>query len=158
MGGAVRDALLGHVSHDLDFAVPKDAIAVARKAADRLVDVLYFERDDLVMVNAMKALKFSQDPRVVEPLVKALRSGNARIRWQAIDSLEGVKAPASIEGIREIADDPRERSGDGNGCGESREGAMVHDGLWGFTGRRGGGDPTTPSSPRLPVPCFSLAA
>ncbi|MCL4529631.1 MAG: HD domain-containing protein [Chloroflexi bacterium] len=33
VGGAVRDALLGRVSHDLDLAIPKDAIAVARRAA-----------------------------------------------------------------------------------------------------------------------------
>ncbi|HEX8992233.1 MAG TPA: HD domain-containing protein [Anaerolineales bacterium] len=36
VGGAVRDALLGHVSHDLDFAVPKNAIAVARRVANAL--------------------------------------------------------------------------------------------------------------------------
>ncbi len=33
VGGAVRDALLGRVSHDLDLAIPKNAIAAARRAA-----------------------------------------------------------------------------------------------------------------------------
>lgn len=36
VGGAVRDALLGKVSHDLDFAVPTDAIAAARRVASGL--------------------------------------------------------------------------------------------------------------------------
>ena len=35
-GGAVRDMLLNRVSHDLDFAVPKDAIQMARRAANAL--------------------------------------------------------------------------------------------------------------------------
>src|SRR5512135_608950 len=38
------------------------------RAVDRLVDVLDFERDDTVVINAMKALKFTQDPRVLEPV------------------------------------------------------------------------------------------
>ncbi len=36
VGGAVRDALLGHVSHDLDFSVPENAIALARRVANAL--------------------------------------------------------------------------------------------------------------------------
>jgi len=36
VGGAVRDALLNRVSHDLDFAVPKNAIAIARRVASAL--------------------------------------------------------------------------------------------------------------------------
>ena len=36
VGGAVRDALLGRVSHDLDLAIPQGAIAVARRAASIL--------------------------------------------------------------------------------------------------------------------------
>jgi len=36
VGGAVRDMLLQRVSHDLDFAVPKDAIQTARRAAKAL--------------------------------------------------------------------------------------------------------------------------
>ena len=34
VGGAVRDMLLGRVSHDLDFTVPADAIPLARKVAN----------------------------------------------------------------------------------------------------------------------------
>ena len=34
VGGAVRDLLLNRVSHDLDFAVPKDAIQIARRAGE----------------------------------------------------------------------------------------------------------------------------
>ena len=40
-GGAVRDALLGLQSHDLDFVLPKDAIKIARKVADRLNAAFY---------------------------------------------------------------------------------------------------------------------
>ena len=36
VGGAVRDMLLHRVSHDLDFAIPKDAIQIARRAANVL--------------------------------------------------------------------------------------------------------------------------
>lgn len=36
VGGAVRDALLNRVSHDLDFALPQNAIATARRAASAL--------------------------------------------------------------------------------------------------------------------------
>ena len=36
VGGAVRDALLGHISHDLDFAVPQNAITAARQVANAL--------------------------------------------------------------------------------------------------------------------------
>ena len=81
------------------------------KAVDRLVDVLDFERDDTVLVNAMKALKFTQDPRVLEPVIKALRSGNAKLRWQALDTLEGQRASSSIPHIKRIAEDPRETDG-----------------------------------------------
>ena len=36
VGGAVRDALLGKLSHDLDFVVPEEAIAAARSVANSL--------------------------------------------------------------------------------------------------------------------------
>jgi tRNA nucleotidyltransferase (CCA-adding enzyme) len=36
VGGAVRDVLLGRAPHELDFVVEGDAVAVARRAAERL--------------------------------------------------------------------------------------------------------------------------
>ncbi len=36
VGGAVRDALLGKLSHDLDFVVPQEAIRLARQVANSL--------------------------------------------------------------------------------------------------------------------------
>ncbi len=48
VGGAVRDALLNRPIHDLDFALPKDTIPVAKKVADQLGGgffVLDSERD-----------------------------------------------------------------------------------------------------------------
>jgi tRNA nucleotidyltransferase/poly(A) polymerase len=44
VGGAVRDALLGRVSHDLDFAVPANAIAAAKRVANAL-DADFFVLD-----------------------------------------------------------------------------------------------------------------
>ena len=41
VGGAVRDALLGKASHDLDFTVSKNALKVARKTADALEGAYY---------------------------------------------------------------------------------------------------------------------
>lgn len=36
VGGAVRDMLLSHLSHDLDFAVPSNGVALARRVANAL--------------------------------------------------------------------------------------------------------------------------
>lgn len=41
VGGAVRDALLGRKSHDLDFAVPADGIKLARHVANKLKGAFY---------------------------------------------------------------------------------------------------------------------
>ncbi len=41
VGGALRDALLGRTSHDLDFAVAGDAVSLARKVTDALGGAFY---------------------------------------------------------------------------------------------------------------------
>jgi len=41
VGGAVRDVMLGHTSHDLDFAVPADGINLARQVANTLKGAFY---------------------------------------------------------------------------------------------------------------------
>ncbi|MDX9992586.1 MAG: HD domain-containing protein [Anaerolineales bacterium] len=41
VGGALRDSILGRETHDLDFAVPKDALKLARKLADQLSAAFY---------------------------------------------------------------------------------------------------------------------
>jgi len=41
VGGAVRDALLGRKSHDLDFAVPSNGIKLARHVANKLNGAFY---------------------------------------------------------------------------------------------------------------------
>ena len=41
IGGAVRDLLLGRASHDLDFGLPGDALAVARQIANRIGAAYY---------------------------------------------------------------------------------------------------------------------
>ena len=45
IGGAVRDALLGRESHDLDFGLPGDAIQIARRVANR-IGAAFFPLDD----------------------------------------------------------------------------------------------------------------
>jgi len=46
VGGAVRDALLGRESHDLDFAVPADGIKLARRVANKLKGAFYTLDDE----------------------------------------------------------------------------------------------------------------
>jgi len=41
VGGATRDALIGRASHDLDFVLPRDALSIARKVANRLGAAFY---------------------------------------------------------------------------------------------------------------------
>jgi tRNA nucleotidyltransferase/poly(A) polymerase len=45
VGGALRDSLLGYVTHDLDFAVPAGAIKLARNLANHLAGA-FFPLDD----------------------------------------------------------------------------------------------------------------
>jgi poly(A) polymerase len=65
VGGAVRDALLGRVSHDLDFVVPENAIKLAFKVADALgvpAYVLDRERDTgrVMLPDAQTSLDFAR--------------------------------------------------------------------------------------------------
>jgi tRNA nucleotidyltransferase (CCA-adding enzyme) len=56
VGGAVRDVLLGRVPHELDFVVEGDAVAVARRAAERLGgDVTVHDRFGTATVTAPEA-------------------------------------------------------------------------------------------------------
>jgi len=45
VGGAVRDALMGRISHDFDFVLPKDTFKITRKLADDLGGA-YFPLDE----------------------------------------------------------------------------------------------------------------
>ncbi|MDH5506106.1 MAG: HD domain-containing protein, partial [Anaerolineae bacterium] len=45
VGGAVRDALLQRASHDLDFTLPKEALKIARRVANKLGGA-YYRMDD----------------------------------------------------------------------------------------------------------------
>lgn len=65
VGGAVRDALLGRVSHDLDFVVPANAIKLAFAVADALevpAYVLDRERDTgrVILPDAHTSLDFAR--------------------------------------------------------------------------------------------------
>ena len=78
---------------------------------DALVDSLTFEKDDSVLLNTLKSLKFASDSRVVRPAMTALRSASARVRWQAIDVLEMLKPAEAITEIKAIMDDESESEG-----------------------------------------------
>lgn len=65
VGGAIRDALLGRESHDLDFVVPADAIRLAFKVADSLglpAYVLDRERDAgrVILADGQTTLDFAR--------------------------------------------------------------------------------------------------
>ena len=65
VGGAVRDALLGRISHDLDFVVPQDAIRLSFDIGDKLgapAYVLDKERDTgrVVLANQETLLDFAR--------------------------------------------------------------------------------------------------
>ena len=65
VGGAVRDALLGRVSHDLDFVVPEKAVRLAFQVADVLdvpAYVLDRERDTgrVILPEAKTSLDFAR--------------------------------------------------------------------------------------------------
>ncbi|MCA9918891.1 MAG: HDIG domain-containing protein [Anaerolineales bacterium] len=65
VGGAVRDALLGRISHDLDFVVPANAIKLAFQVADALgvpAYVLDRERDTgrVILPEAHTSLDFAR--------------------------------------------------------------------------------------------------
>lgn len=65
VGGAVRDALLGRVSHDLDFVVPANAIRLAYQVADALGVPAYAldrERDTgrVILPEAHTSLDFAR--------------------------------------------------------------------------------------------------
>ena len=65
VGGAVRDALLGRISHDLDFVVPANAIKLAFAVADALgvpAYVLDRERDTgrVILPEAQTSLDFAR--------------------------------------------------------------------------------------------------
>ena len=63
VGGAVRDALLGRVSHDLDFAIAGDAISLARHTADELGGDFYLldrERGTSRVLSGETVIDFAQ--------------------------------------------------------------------------------------------------
>lgn len=86
-------------------------MSVRPQAVDRLLDVLSFERDETVIVSALKTLKFTQDRRLANPVIQALKSGSFRVRWHAIDVLESLKPEECVEPLKKIAEDRYESDG-----------------------------------------------
>jgi HEAT repeat protein len=81
------------------------------RAVSRLVDALSFEKDDTVLESAFRSVKYSNDPRMLAPALKALRSGSSRVRWAAIDALESLKSPDSVEPLKRVENDSCESEG-----------------------------------------------
>lgn len=76
VGGAVRDALLGRTSHDLDFSVQGDAVALARACANSLDGAFYVM--DAARGVARVLLGNDASPRLVLDFVKCRGAS-----WQA---------------------------------------------------------------------------
>lgn len=76
VGGAVRDALLSRISHDLDFSVQGDAIALARACANSLDGAFYVM--DAARGVARVLLGNDASPRLVLDFVKCRGAS-----WQA---------------------------------------------------------------------------
>jgi len=81
------------------------------QAVDRLLDILFFEKDDSVIVSALKSLKYTQDPRLIRPAIQLLKSGSPKVRWQAVDVLEFLKPEEGVEPLRRMAEDRYEPDG-----------------------------------------------
>jgi HEAT repeat protein len=81
------------------------------QAVDRLLELLYFEKDEAVLICALRALKFCDDPRLEQPLVTALGSGSSKVRWQAIDVIEVFKPRSAVEPLRKMFEDEYESEG-----------------------------------------------
>jgi len=110
------DALMEALDRDKDATVRAAAAESLNstgspKVTDRLLDIVYFETDEQVLIGALKSLRSSGDERLAEPLVKLLRSGSPKVRWQAIDVLEVVRAPGAVASLKEMADDRYETEG-----------------------------------------------
>jgi len=84
---------------------------VRPQAVDRLLDVLSFERDETVIVSALKSLKYTQDSRLAKPVIQTLKSGSSKVRWHAIDVLEYLKLEESVEPLKKISEDRYESDG-----------------------------------------------
>ena len=97
VGGAVRDALRGRASHDLDFSVRGDARAVARRVADALGAAYYPLHDDF---DAGRVVIQEADGRYVldfiglhpEGLEADLRARDFTVNAIAVD----VRAPQEL--------------------------------------------------------------
>jgi tRNA nucleotidyltransferase/poly(A) polymerase len=99
VGGAVRDALLGRTVHDLDFAVPADALNTARRLADQIGAAYYpmdSERDiaRLVLVLADEGERYVIDFAAYQgpDLESDLRNRDFTINALAVD----VRQPQAL--------------------------------------------------------------
>lgn len=80
-------------------------------AVPPLMDIVRFEKDEFLVMSALKALKYYHDPRIPDAARAALESGSARVRWQAIDVLEELRDTGSVEMLTKIAGDDFESEG-----------------------------------------------
>lgn len=76
-----------------------------------LSDVVYFEKDEMLVVAALKGLKYAGDKAAADAAIEALRSRSAAVRWEAIDVLEEFRAEDAVEPLTELANDDYESEG-----------------------------------------------
>jgi tRNA nucleotidyltransferase/poly(A) polymerase len=99
VGGAVRDAFLGKVSHDLDFAVPQGAIAIARQIANALKADFYIL--DESFDTARVIVKADQRPEAAQDEISSRQSRLVRdfLDFSSFRMPAGItgKQPATLE-------------------------------------------------------------
>jgi len=114
--GEALNALLKALAKDRSVSV-RSAAAQALGELDMagavgpLVDVLYFEKDEMLIMSALKALRYYNDPRMHDALIDMLGSNSPKLRWQTIDVIEEVRDTGAIDALTRIADDDYESSG-----------------------------------------------
>lgn len=81
------------------------------KTVKPLLDVVYFEKDDMLVAGALKALKYSGDPKAGDAAVYALGSTSAAVRWQAIDVIEEARPKEAAEPLEALSEDKYESEG-----------------------------------------------
>lgn len=108
VGGAVRDALLGKASHDLDFVLQKDALKLARKVANALGGAYYtmdedFEVGRVVLMDASGTRQVMDFASLQgETLEQDLRNRDFTLNAFAValDDLETVMDP--LGGVEDL--------------------------------------------------------
>ena len=103
VGGAVRDALLGKLSHDLDFVVPGNAISVARRVANILKADFYvldegFDAARVIVTGQLSLSSQDQPADDNNPTQVDTRAGRDILDFTSFRAGPATGEPATLEG------------------------------------------------------------